>query len=67
MKDCRMKRIFWQKNINAEDILFKRIIFHPSYILRMLETSFEKGYDQVRRKEFRALILDEISNNIKNI
>lgn len=33
----------------------------------MLETSIAKGYDQVRRKEFRALILDEISNNIKNI
>lgn len=33
----------------------------------MLETSFEKGYGQARRKEFRVLILDEISNNIKNI
>ena len=67
MKDCWMKRIFWQKNINAEDYFIQKDNFSPSYILRMLETSIEKGYDQVRRKEFRALILDEISNNMKNI
>ena len=61
------KLTFFGENINAKDYFIQKDNFSPSYILRMLETSIEKGYDQVRRKEFRALILDEISNNIKNI
>lgn len=61
------KLTFFGKNINAEDYFIQKDNFSPSYILRMLETSIDKGYDQVRRKEFRALILDEISNNIKNM
>lgn len=61
------KLTFFGKNINAEDYFIQKDNFSPSYILHMLETSIAKGYDQVRRKEFRALILDEISNNIKNI
>ena len=61
------KLTFFGKNINAEDYFIQKDNFSPSYILRMLETSIDKGYDQVRRKEFRALILDEILNNVKNI
>ena len=61
-----------EKDILAKEYQCRRYFIQkdnlsPSYILRMLETSFEKGYGQARRKEFRVLILDEISNNIKNI
>mgnify|MGYP002627944569 CR=1 FL=1 len=58
------KLTFFGKNINAEDYFIQKEDFTLSYMLRILETSFEKGYGKARRKEFRALILDEISNNI---